>query len=213
MIIAVVGLEREARIVAGGDIVVSRRGAQLPELIARGAQGIISIGIAAALDPVLKVGDVVIGSHVCDGSALDTDDSWARALAANLQNWRFGAIAGSDSVVATPAAKSMLRIKTSAIVADMESHIAARTATAAKLPFAALRIVSDDADEALPPAAVVAMRADGGIDRGAVIGSLIARPTQIPALIRTARNAEVAFKALLRCRNALGPRLAFPDVG
>jgi len=213
MIIAVVGLAREARIIAGPGIAVSRRGAGLPPLIASGAKGVISIGIAAALDPALKLGDIVIGSHVTNGSTFDTHDGWATALAARLPDRRFGAIAGSDRVVATAAEKSLLRIKTAAAAVDMESHIAAKAAANAKLPFAALRVISDTAEDSLPPAAAKAMRSDGSIDMGAVIGSLVMQPNQMPALIRTAQNAGIAFKALLRCRSALGPRLAFPDLG
>ena len=92
-------------------------------------------------------------------------------------------------------------------------HPVVDAAAEANIPFAALRIISDEAAEALPPAAVVAMCADGSVDIGALIGSLIAKPMQIPALMRTAQNAEIAFKTLLRCRSALGPRLAFPDLG
>ncbi|HXZ67653.1 MAG TPA: hypothetical protein VEH07_03600 [Alphaproteobacteria bacterium] len=262
MIVAVVGLEREARIVAGSDIAISRRGTNLPALIAQGAQGIISIGIAAGLDPTLKVGDCVIASHVViHNQRYEADESWARSLtlclaqhsplplvgrdrvggeATNLRadadsepptriamrsdlptrgRWKkapeifTGVIAGGDVVVASASEKDQLRAQTSALAADMESHIAARAAAEANIPFAALRIVSDEASEALPPAAIVAMRADGIIDIGAVVGSLMVRPAQIPALMRTARNAEIAFRALLRCRDALGPRLAFPDLG
>jgi len=213
MIVAVVGLERESRIVGGPDIAVSRRGADLSPLIAQGAQGIISIGIAAALDPAFKVGDVVIGSHVSYDRSFDTNDEWSRALAAGLEIRRFGGIAGCDHPVASAEEKTVLRLKTSAVAADMESHIAAMAAATARVPFAVLRVVSDAANESLPPAAAAAMRADGSIDMGAVMGSLLRRPGQISALMRTAQNAEIAFKALLRCRNALGPRLACPDFG
>ncbi len=213
MIIAVVGLEREARIVAGEGIAVSRRGLDLSELIGQGASGIISIGIAGALDPSLKVGDAVIATRVSDRVDLPADPGWTHALSLRLPEARVDPITAGDAAIATPDEKSLLRLRTSAVAADMESHIAAKAAAQANLPFAALRIISDEAHEALPPAAIVAMRADGSIDIGAVIGSLMKRPSQIPALIRTAQNAEIAFKALLRCRSALGAGLACPDLG
>ena len=37
----------------------------------------------------------------------------------------------------------------------------------------------------LPPAALVAMKPDGGIALGRVLGSLLRHPLQVPALIRT----------------------------
>jgi uncharacterized protein YfcZ (UPF0381/DUF406 family) len=39
-------------------------------------------------------------------------------------------------------------------------------------------------------------RADGSVDIGAVIRGLLARPSEFPALMRTARNAGKAMAAL-----------------
>jgi hypothetical protein len=85
----------------------------------------------------------------------------------------------------------------------MESHIAARVAARHGLPFAALRVISDAADTTLPPAALAGMRPDGGIAIGAVLASLVQNPAQLPALIRTARDAEKAFRTLGRVHDAL----------
>lgn len=222
MIIAVVGLDREARIVQGPGIAVSRRGAGLPNLLAQGAEGVISIGIAAGLDPSLKVGDCVIASHIiADDRRFEVDEHWRETMNMRLSSEagagrkcvRVGVIASRDAALASTKEKHALFAQTSAVAADMESHIAAQAAAAASVPFGALRVISDEAGDSLPPAAIVAMRADGSIDMGAIVGSLLAKPTQIPALMRTARSAEIAFKALLRCRSALGPRLACPDFG
>ena len=65
----------------------------------------------------------------------------------------------------------------------------------------------------LPPAALVAMKPDGGIALGRVLGSLLKQPAQMPALIRTARASNRAFAELLRCRDLLGVGLAGPDLG
>ena len=84
------------------------------------------------------------------------------------------------------------------------------------LPFAALRVISDAADHALPPAVSVSMRKDGGIDVPAVLWSLVKTPRQLPALIRTGREAEVAFaKLALLGRHDLLGRLGVgdPDLG
>ncbi len=96
----------------------------------------------------------------------------------------------------------------------MESHIAARVAKAKGVPFAALRVVSDAPRTCtLPKAARVAMRPTGGIDFGAVIGAVRRAPRQLPALIRTAWEAEIAFAALFRCRHALDGGFAGADLG
>jgi adenosylhomocysteine nucleosidase len=245
-LVLVVGLAREARIVQGPGIVISRRGRDLDLLIAKGASGIVSIGIAAALDPQLEIGDCVIATAVAAGNDLvDVDRRWSQSIMASLSS-RFrhgppasrpsagtspvsgtldrrvkpghnvakqGIIAGGNGVLAFAQDKARLRDQTGGMAADMESHIAACAARAANIPFAALRVISDRASDALPPAAVTAMRADGSIDVGAVIVSLIAKPQQIGGLIETACAAETAFVQLLRCRRLLGPGLACPYLG
>ncbi|HEX4159812.1 MAG TPA: hypothetical protein VHY79_15205, partial [Rhizomicrobium sp.] len=71
----------------------------------------------------------------------------------------------------------------------------------------------DGAHRTLPPAARVAMRPSGGIDVGAVMRALMRAPRQLPALIRTAWEAEIAFAALFRCRHALDGGFVRADIG
>ncbi len=220
-IVAVCGLKREARIIEGTGVTVVIGGGdgvalqqRLARAIRNGADGIISMGIAGALSPTLKAGDGVIASHVIAGDAIfQTDAVWLGRLATRLPDAVVGAVAGVDRPIADTAAKAALNRANGSCAVDMESHIAARAALAHGLPFAALRIISDAAEQVLPPAALVAMRSDGGINYGAVLRSLLTRPQQIPALIQTARDSEKAFAALLRCRNALGAHLGGLDLG
>jgi adenosylhomocysteine nucleosidase len=64
----------------------------------------------------------------------------------------------------------------------------------------------------LPPAVLVGMKSDGGMDLPAVLRSLLANPGQLPALIRTGLEAERGFRALLGGHRRLGPRLGGPDL-
>jgi hypothetical protein len=57
-------------------------------------------------------------------------------------------------------------------------------------------VISDRAEDDLPPAALVGMRPDGGMALGAVLASLARAPRQLPALIRTGRQADQAFRGL-----------------
>jgi len=218
MIVAVTGLKREARIIKSPDVrIVIGGGHDLDNKLGvalDGARGIISIGIAGGLSPDLKPGDCVIATEVASGTErLLADMAWRRTLMQVLPFAKTALIAGSDTISASIDAKAALHRDTRARVVDMESHIVARVAQARKIPFAALRVVSDAYDRALPHAALAAMKPDGGINVGAVIVSLLTRPWQIPALMRTARDANAAFATLLRCRSLLGPRLGFPDLG
>lgn len=200
------GLLREARVIARDGVVVVAGGGD-PERLEReldaaaaSAQVILSSGIAGALDPTLKAGDVVI-------SLLFPGEVGGTFLVGKLYELfpeaYLGAVVGSDSIVATLAQKTMLRARTGARAVDMESHIAARVAARHGIPCAALRTISDTASEQLPPAALLGMKPDGTMALGAVLGSLARNPRQLPALLRTGIGAERAFRALGRCHNAL----------
>ncbi len=215
MILAVCGLTREAEI-AGTDGVIAVAGggdavglAQKLDALHGDITGVISIGLGGALSPQLKVGDVVIGERVIAGPDIfPCDPKWRVLLAARTGALHQGAITGSDTVVDSAAAKvALFHASGGALVVDMESQVAARFASKRSLPLAVLRVISDDASHALPPAALVAMQPDGGIAVGKVLWSLVKNPLQLPALIRTGRGSSKAFAELLRCRGRLGSGL------
>ena len=209
-LIAVAGLGREARILAGAGVVAIAGGGDHARLEAEieaacaGAAGVISIGLGGALAEGLAPGDWVVGSSV---GAIETDPAWSGRLMRALPGARLGPIAGSDIMIADAAAKAALHAATGALAVDMESHIAASVAQRLGLPFAAARTISDGQDRALPRAAQAGMRRDGGMDVLAVIAALGRRPWELPALIRTGLEAQAAFRALLRGRQLLGPSL------
>jgi hopanoid-associated phosphorylase len=217
-VIAVTGLRREARILAGPQVVAIAGGgdhARLEteiEAACNGAAGVISLGLGGALAEGLKPVDWVVASRVGE---MESDPSWAQRLLQVLPNARLGPIAGSDVMVPDAAAKAALHASTGALAVDMESHIAARVAARHGLPFAAARTISDGADRALPRAAQAGMRPDGAMDVMAVLRELVKRPSELPALIRTGLEAEAAFRALLRGRQLLGGTLMGPgpDLG
>jgi len=189
------GLKREARIFdrPGRDVFVVIGGgvaASLDRDLDDKAElfpGIIlSCGIAGALAPSLRPGDVVV-----DGDAVV-----AERLAEAVPHAHRGGIVGNDAIAATATEKRLLRQRTGALAVDMESHVAVRVALRKGLPFAALRIISDRAEDDLPPAALVGMRPDGGMALGAVLTSLARAPRQLPTLIRTGCQADQAFRSL-----------------
>ena len=220
MILAVVGLDRERRIVAGAGVTAivgggdRRRLEGLLESHIAKARGVISIGIAGGLAPHLRAGDWVLADTVlADGQPIPTDAPWTERLVARLPQATRGLLAGVDAIVAGAADKAVLQETTSALALDMESHVAARVASRHRLPFAAARVISDPVYRTLPPAARIAMKPDGRIDLAAVLRSLLAKPGQIPALIVTGWEAERGFRSLLRGHRWLGPGLCGPDLG
>ncbi len=210
-ILAVTGLAAEARIAAGSGVVAVAGGgdpARLALLVqaamARGIRAVISFGVAGGLRPGLKAGSVVIARAVDDGETrLETAPAWVERLARSLPHAHLADLAGVDAAVCSTAGKADLRRRTGADAVDMESHVAARLAALHGLPFAALRVVADPADRAVPPAALAGMRHDGSTDIGAVLRSLGRRPGQLPGLIRTALDARAAFRSLTSSRRDL----------
>jgi adenosylhomocysteine nucleosidase len=220
MILVATGLQREARIVAGPGVLAVPGGGMAARLEAAltaeaaHAEGIISFGLAGALAPELRAGDCVIATGIVDADGHHpTDSTWSGVLRAQLAGARAGRLFASDAMLLTRAAKAAVRVRTEALAADMESHLAARVAARFGLPFAVVRAISDPADRDLPTAVTVGMRPDGGMAIWPVIGALARRPGELPALIRTAREAERAFRTLADVRRLLGPRLGRADLG
>lgn len=220
MILAVAGLQRERRLLAGPGVEAVAGGgdhvrlAAVLDRLAPGMDGIISIGIAGALAPGVQPGQWVVATAIhAGGEAIPTDRDWTDRLVSRLPHVQRGLLLGSDEMAATVAHKADLHRTTGAVAVDMESHVAARIARRHGLPFAAARVISDAADRTLPPAARVGMRRDGTMDLPAVLRSLSVAPWQLPALIRTGLDAERAFGALLRGHRRLGAGLLGPNVG
>ncbi|MBW8837155.1 MAG: hypothetical protein JF605_19450 [Burkholderia sp.] len=133
-------------------------------------------------------------------------------MLARLPGARFGDLLGSETMLTTMAAKREAHARSGALAVDMESQVAARTALRHGLRFAAARVISDAADRDLPAAVKVGMKPDGGMAIGAVLATLARDPAQLPALLRTAREAETAFRALACGRRLLGPGLGLADL-
>jgi hopanoid-associated phosphorylase len=220
-IFAVTGLKREARIIGGraAQIFVSGgNGDHLAERLHRAVAGgpcaIVSVGIAGGIAPGLAPGTVIIASSVlASGRRFPAADAWTESLRQRLPEARVGVVAGGSEIVASAMSKAALFDATRALTVDMESHVAAQIADVHGVPFAVLRVVADPAERSLPAAAQSALTPSGGVNVARALKTTIARPAEIGALIRTAIDAEIAFRVLARCCRLAGPRFCLPDVG
>lgn len=218
--IVVVGLAFEARIAAGPGITVICSGdgrnlaGSLDRAIRAGfCRGLVSFGVAGGLRSDLKSGSCIVASEIVIGeNRVPTDRQWSASLLRNMPGAVHGPLVGVDAPVATPQAKCSLHLRTGAAAVDMESHIVARSALAHGLPMAAIRVITDPAERALPLSVLAGMRPDGTTDFRAVLRSLVQRPHEFPALVRTALDARAARATLLRGRQLLGPGLGLPDL-
>lgn len=227
--VAVTGLAFEARIVAGPGVTVVCGGGRkelrrsLEAAIRKGCHGVLSFGIAGGIAPHLRPGACVIArTVVCEHGRYPCDSAWAKSLigmlhgrtsrVVGLQRVSFGDIAGADAPVASVEAKRRIYHDTGAIAVDMESHVAARIAAEHRVPFAAFRVITDPSDRALPPAALVATNAEGGVDFQAIMRSLIEHPGQVSMLLRLALDSWTARRALVPSRRFLGPTFGLPEL-
>ena len=181
------------------------------KLIAEGCDSLISFGIAGGLDPQLKSATVVIAEAViADGvPRRSTDDAWRERLRPVLESpfsVSTGSLYGSDQVIETPTDKQRLFATTGAVAVDMESHAVAAVAVEAAVPFLVVRLISDPASGVIPPAAMKGVGLDGRERHLAVIGALVRRPGDLPALLRLRRDSARALEGLRRVAALVGPR-------
>jgi adenosylhomocysteine nucleosidase len=102
-----------------------------------------------------------------------------------------------ETVVSDPDDKSALAVSSGAIAVDMESAAIARVATEAGLPFVVLRVVADDAADALPDK-VESLVTDDGRTRLRGLLNFVLAPAEFARLIRLAQRSQRARKVLQR---------------
>jgi adenosylhomocysteine nucleosidase len=214
-VLIVTGLAQEARIAAGPGMTVvcsSSDPQQLRALLTvfdpSTIRGVISFGVAGGLDPALKSGDVVVATEVLAGDTrwladLELNEEMIASVAMGRRRVVRGGLAGVEQVIAARAVKAALRLETGAAAVDMESHIAAAYAAEARLPFAALRVISDPASRALPPLAMAAIKPNGDIDLRKVLRGLARNPLTLRALVSTGIDFNRALRSLRGCRGFL----------
>jgi len=154
---------------------------------------ICSAGFAGALDPNLKVGDIVQPRHVVnagDGSKVDLGSGEGVLVT-------FGQ-------VATPQQKARLRDSFGATAVDMEAAAVARSAEARGVRFAVVKVISDEFDFAFPSMERF-VDSNGRFLEGRFAWFAALRPWLWPQVWRLARNGSRASRALcdwLRKMNA-----------
>ncbi|MGH6676633.1 MAG: hypothetical protein ACRECE_10505, partial [Xanthobacteraceae bacterium] len=219
-VIAFVGMAFEASIAAGPGVLVFSRDskhelATAAKNAARlGHRGIISFGVAGGLASHLRPGDWVVASAIIESDkTVATDEAWSRRLRDAIKGSHHVPILGVDEPVAQPEDKQTLHRVTGAAAVDMESHVVARVAAAHGLAFTALRVIVDPSDRAIPRAALLGMGAGPRADGAAVLRDLLARPSQLPLLMRVSWDAYIARCAMQRVRRLLGPHFGLTDLG
>ena len=182
------------------------------DLLRQGATALLSFGVAGGLDPVLKSGDLILGTGLSAASALPSPDpDLLDRLKRVLPEARTGQILAAAEVIASPADKARHFSTRGARAVDMESGMVAWASLAAGVPYGILRAISDPAGHTLPPAALVGLQSDGSVALGPVLRSLAIDPRQLPSLLRTGRESGRAMKTLRRIAPTLQQLQLFAD--
>ncbi len=181
-------------------------------LIAKGAQALLSWGTAAALDPAILPGTLVLPHEVfsADGCHYSVDHAWRDRVLSHLSASmpiHQGPLCASDSVLDSPAAKAGLFAQNGCAAVDMESAALARLASERGLPFLCLRYIVDPADMALPGSLMSSLDDDGQVRPLRLLGQLITHPRDLLALARLAKAFGEAKKSMQRTLDTLGPEL------
>lgn len=224
----VTGLAAEAEVLREAGIAADIRcSASSPErallaardLIAAGAQALVSFGIAGSVVSIAQPGQVVLAEAVVlpDGGCIDCAALWVEGLAERLAalpvKLHRGIIAGSATPVCDAEAKSALRRRTGAMAVDMESHAVAKAADAAAIPFVVVRAVADAADQRVPAFAMAGVDAAGNTRVLPVIAGLLRQPWALPDLLRLGRHFEAALAGLRHAAALASPDLACHTLG
>jgi adenosylhomocysteine nucleosidase len=178
----------------------SHAAAAAGSLVAAGAQSLMSFGLAGGLDPRLTAGSVVLPSKVIsrDGASFSATETWREQFRSLLEP-RLEVVSGSMLSMALAidavADKARLFRETGAVAVDMESVSIAEVAAAHGLPFIAVRVIVDTAQDVLPSAVLAASR-DGEVNVVRLVLRLAAKPTDLIALLRLARRYRAATRSL-----------------
>jgi adenosylhomocysteine nucleosidase len=148
---------------------------------------VYSVGYAGALEPGLRVGEILTPARVIDAG----DGSSVRIPGGN-------SVLVSYKQVASPEQKSKLWQSYGAQAVDMEAAAVARAAELKTVPFKALKVISDEFDFDLPGTERF-VDSEGRFQEAQFALYAALRPWLWRRVIRLTRNSARATKALCDC--------------
>jgi nucleoside phosphorylase len=199
--------------IAGRDVVLAVAGDGETRAVSRlsalldqeSCAAVLGIGVAGGLSDGLAVSRLVT---VTETRAEDAPTLLADPLLSDAARAAGALPVGSVSVrriVATPEAKRELALtyRGRPSIVDLETHAWATVAAARRLPWAVLRVVSDDAGEPVPEFIVDCQREDGSLDRGRIVAKALAVPLRLTTLLRLRRRVAEAASVLAAAASAI----------
>ena len=162
-------------------------------------QWVISAGFAGGLDQRLRMGDIVIADRVADlaGRELEIDVNVDAAIQAANPRLHVGRLITVDHIIHDAKQKERLGRERQAIAVDMESMAVAEVCRQEKVPFMAVRVISDPVMRDLPRDIdyLVKRRSTAG-RLGAAARAILHRPSSVKDMWQLREDALRASQQL-----------------
>ena len=181
-------------------------------LVERGADALVSWGVAGALDPRLQSGTVMLPETVLatGNRYYESDVGWRNRLESLVENevtTSAGLLLQTDQIVREPRSKREIHDQTSAAAVDMETGSVAMVAAEAGVPWVAIRAIVDSSLHRLPSAVQSAVDESGNLQRSFLIGAMLS-PSDWVAVFRLWRASAAAARSMRRVWS-----IGKPDLG
>ena len=161
--------------------------------------GLISFGVAGALDDSLQAGDLILPEAVLADRNYPTDDAWYARIRYCLPkhiNVIRGTLVTSDAVLTTESAKRILAARSGGCAVDMESGAIAAVAAEKGIPFLVIRAISDPVQFSPPAVLMDALQSDGSVKPISLLALLLKRSLSLNELLRLAPGMRAACSTL-----------------
>lgn len=195
-----------AAVVGIGPVSARRATEQLLEAVE--VDRVLVLGVCGAIDPTLRVGDVLVPAQVVDRASgtvfrphrdggagmLVTSNAIGGVLAGEEPD---ATTAGADGTEAQLAALPTAELPPETSAVDMETAAIAGVCEARGVAWSVVRTISD-VPGTLDDSVLELVRPDGGLDPLAVARLLVRNPSRARLLVQIARDTQRAVQALRR---------------
>ena len=187
-------------VVSGMGADAARRAGQT--LLTAGAEALVSVGTAGALQPDLQPGDLCIPEQILwQSQNFPTAPVLVESFQRRFPTARAGALLSLPQVLSDPQEKA--KYAEQALAVDMESGVLAALAAQQGVPVLALRVVIDTHDTRLPDAVRYGVDAYGRPQPLRFLRYLLRRPQDLPQLLRLGQQMQKAQATLRQLRRAI----------
>lgn len=184
-------------------------------LMKKGATALLTWGSAGGLMAGLSPGSLILPEKILlpDRTSFAVDATWHERLSVRLNNYfdiHTGPLLQSPAVLTSPSEKKDLYNQYGAVAVDMESAAVVGVALRARVPFVAIRAISDTVDMIVPASALAATDDLGRLCISGLLKGLARHPEELYPVFRLGRNFRAARRTLATVLRLTGRRFLAP---